>query len=129
MKHLNYIILIGTLFFLSCNSTKHAHNTGKYQRKVVHDERIAIDKIGIKIQLFDIQNGKEIAIDNVKNLPGQVIDSTANSKLLVFSKDSVPNGIFVDKPKKMPFLLRPGKYKKNLIIFKIYLTPDIRGVI
>jgi len=106
---------------------KTVDNIGKYERHEVDDERIAKNKVGINIQLFDIENGKEISIDNVKDLPGKAIDSSSNSKLLVFDKDEVPKGIFVTKPKKMPFLLRPGNYKKNLINFKIYLTPDIRG--
>ncbi|MDR2270274.1 MAG: hypothetical protein LBF27_05145 [Sphingobacterium sp.] len=127
MQFLKYNILLGTLLLFSCSTMKTVDNIGKYERHEVDDERIAKNKVGINIQLFDIENGKEMSIDNVKDLPGKAIDSSSNSKLLVFDKDEVPKGIFVTKPKKMPFLLRPGKYKKNLINFKIYLTPDIRG--
>ncbi|WON92466.1 MULTISPECIES: hypothetical protein [unclassified Sphingobacterium] len=129
MKFLKYNILLGTWLLLSCTTLKVADNSGKYQRSEVEDSRIAKDKVGINIQLFDIENGKEVSIDNVKNMPGNVIDSSSNAKLLIFDKNHVPKGIFVIKPTKTPFLLRPGRYKKNLINFKIYLTPDTRGEI
>jgi len=102
--------------------------TGKYSRKDVNDKKISSDNVGISINLFDLKTKKPLNVDDVKDLPGNVVETTANSQLLVFHKDSIPQSIRIDKPGKSSIIFHPELSKKNLFIYKIYLAPDMKGV-
>lgn len=126
---ISFIALVITSSLVSCSTTVKLGLSGKYNMKHVQSEEIAKNKVAIAINLFDIKTKDKIAIADVKNLPGIVIDSSSNYKLLLFDRDSLPRSIIVNKRGKMPLPLHPDKSKKNLLIIKVYLSKDTRGVI
>lgn len=126
---ISFIAIIFTSSLVGCSTTVKLGLSGKYNMKHVQSEEIAKNKVAIAINLFDIKTKDKIAIADVKNLPGIVIDSSTNYKLLLFDRDSLPRSIRINKKGKMPLPLHPEKSKKNLLIIKVYLSEDIRGVI
>ncbi|MGJ1321011.1 hypothetical protein ACR776_20765 [Sphingobacterium spiritivorum] len=126
---ISFIALVITSSLVSCSTTVKLGLSGKYNMKHVQSEEIGKNKVAIAINLFDIKTKDKIAIADVKNLPGIVIDSSSNYKLLLFDRDSLPRSIIVNKWGKMPLPLHPEKSKKNLLIIKVYLSKDTRGVI
>ncbi|MGJ1264138.1 hypothetical protein [Sphingobacterium spiritivorum] len=126
---ITFIAIIFTSSLVSCSTTVKLGLSGKYNMKHVQSEEIGKNKVAIAINLFDIKTKDKIAIADVKNLPGIVIDSSSNYKLLLFDRDSLPRSIIVNKRGKMTLPLHPEKSKKNLLIIKVYLSKDTRGVI
>ncbi|MGY5255436.1 hypothetical protein, partial [Sphingobacterium spiritivorum] len=114
--NINSIALVSCFFLTGCVTTVDMGRTGKYIRRDVNNKMISTGNIGILIHLFDLKSNSELDIGDVKNLPGTVIEATANSKLLVFSKDSIPRSIRIDKPGKSSVIFYPEGSKKNLLI-------------
>ncbi|SUJ11093.1 hypothetical protein U0038_13680 [Sphingobacterium spiritivorum] len=125
----SFLLLTIALSFLSrCSTTVKFGKLAKYNLRYKNDKNIENGKTAISINLFDLNDKNEIEIANVKTLPGLTIDSSNNYKLLLFDSDSIPSNIRIDKPGKIPIPIYPKKGKKNLIIYKIYLGDDIRGI-
>ncbi|MGJ1432976.1 hypothetical protein ACR79M_15490 [Sphingobacterium spiritivorum] len=124
----HFILPLILIFFMNCSTTTKLGKSGKIREKNIYSKKIDKDHIGVSIRLYNLKDNKELNISELKELPGLVIDSAFNYKLLIFHKDSIPSYIMVDRKDKMPLAVHLKKAKKNLIMYEIYLGDDIRGV-
>ncbi|WP_293915805.1 MULTISPECIES: hypothetical protein [unclassified Sphingobacterium] len=119
---IKYILIIMFLsLIVGCITSKKNDWQGSYTKKNVYDKNIEKDKVAVSINLFDNRDNSKIDISDVKDLPGKVIATSENSKLLLFHKDSVPESIWIKKLNKSTIVIHPKEYRKNLIIYNIYL--------
>ncbi|MGJ1432975.1 hypothetical protein ACR79M_15485 [Sphingobacterium spiritivorum] len=119
---IKYILIIMFLsLIVGCITSKKNDWQGRYTKKNVYDKNIEKDKVAVSINLFDNRDNSKIDISDVKDLPGKVIATSENSKLLLFHKDSVPESIWIKKLNKSTIVIHPKEYRKNLIIYTIYL--------
>ncbi|MGJ1261821.1 hypothetical protein [Sphingobacterium spiritivorum] len=128
IKYIGIIMFLGLI--VGCITNKKPAWQGRYTKKNVYDKSIEKDKIAVSINLFDYRDNSKIDISDVKNLPGKVIASSENSKLLLFHKDSVPKNIWIEKLNKATLGIYPKKeHKKNLIIYNLYLGHLPRAIL
>jgi len=129
--HTALICILTLILLVRCGTTRSAGKYGEYTKKKVYSQKIPENKIGVAIYLYDLQSKEELMVSDLKKLPGNVIDSSENFKLIVFDRDSVPRNIHIEKPGKTSLLLYPEhkKSKKNLIIFNVFMGPDLKGIL
>lgn len=129
--NLNILINISVLLLFNACSTTTTFPVGKIG-KITHttknDKSIEEDQVGILIELFDFQTKEKVSISDVQNLPGTVRDSTVNSKLLLFTRDNIPERINIKKPGKGAVFISPSFNKNNLLIYKLYLFSAEKGI-
>ncbi|MGJ1432977.1 hypothetical protein ACR79M_15495 [Sphingobacterium spiritivorum] len=128
---IKYICIIMSLsLIVGCITSKKPDWQGKYTKKHAYDKNIEKNKIAVSINLFDYRDNSKVDISDVKNIPGKVIATSENSKLLLFHKDSIPENIWIEKLNKATIGIHPKKeHKKNLIIYNIYLGYLPRAVL
>ena len=128
IKYIGIIMFLGLM--VGCITSKKPVWQGRYTKKNVYDKNIEKDKIAVSINLFDYRDNSKIDISDVKDLPGKVIATSENSKLLLFHKDSIPESIWIKKLNKSTIVIHPKKeLKKNLINYNIYLGHNPKNIL
>ncbi|MFE7085558.1 hypothetical protein ACFU8T_05295 [Sphingobacterium spiritivorum] len=122
------LILIALTTLIKCSTNKNEKWLGRVSKKDIYDKNIDKNKIYVLINLFDILDKKKIDISDIGSLPGETIDSSFNSRLLLLNKDSIPKSIKINKPGKASIRIYPREYKKNMVIYDVFLAKDGKGV-
>jgi len=128
MKRINMLLLLLAIT-LGCASSKNVQVFGTHTKKEFNSKVIHKDSIGVSIYLYDIRDKQEIGIDDIRKIPGYVVEHSFNHKLLRYHKDSIPEALWIKKENKSTIILYPRKHKKNLIIYKLYLGHNPPGII